>query len=111
MRTKAMRIPPDTTLMRILDALAQEAIESSDDELIATAADLRMDLDSRGSAAFSGLTFFSRPRASEFFDVDVPKSLQSPETTIACNRAAKSADTQPCATRLHTASERKGPGK
>jgi hypothetical protein len=111
MRTKVMRIPPDTILMRILDALAQEAIDASDDEVIAAAADLRMDLNSRESAAFAGLTFFARPQVSEFFDVDVFKSLQSPAKEIAGNAPAKSADRQRRPKWLQTATERKRPGK
>jgi hypothetical protein len=108
MRTKVMRIPPDIILMRILDALAQEAIDASDDEVIAAAADLRMDLNSRESAAFAGLTFFARPQVSEFFDV---KSLQSPAKEITGNAPAKSADRQRRPKRLQTATERKRPGK
>ncbi len=68
MRTQVKKVSLDTALMRILDALAEEAIESSDEEVREAARDLRMDLDSRESAAFAGLTYFARPQLSDFFE-------------------------------------------
>jgi hypothetical protein len=58
--------------------LAQEAIEASDEDLREAASDLGMDLTSKGSSAFAGLTHFARPQLSEFFDVEVSRSLQAP---------------------------------
>jgi hypothetical protein len=75
MRTKLKRVSPETALLRVLDALAQEAIEASDAEVTEAATDLRMDLGSRESAAFAGLTYFARPQLSDFFDTEVAVSL------------------------------------
>ena len=111
MRTKIKRIPPDTALMRIMDALAQEAIEASDEEVTEAAAELRMDLNSRESAAFAGLTYFAQPQLSEFFSVDVSKSLQAPAEGIAGNPPAHPTDLQRRSRRLRIATERKRPGK
>jgi hypothetical protein len=111
MRTKIKRIPPDTALMRIMDALAQEAIEASDEEVTEAAADLRMDLNSRESAAFAGLTYFARPQMSEFFSLDVSRSLQAPAEGIAGNPPAHPNDRQRRSKRLRIAIERKRPEK
>ncbi len=82
MRTKVTKVPSEKALMRILDALAQEVIEASDEELTEAATDLRMDLNTRESAAFAGLTYFARPQLSEFFDVEVSRRLQAPSERI-----------------------------
>jgi hypothetical protein len=111
MRTKIKRIPPDTALLRIMDALAQEAIEASDEEVTEAAADLRMDLNSRESAAFAGLTYFVRPQVSDFFSVEVPKALQAPVEGIAGNPPAHPTDRQRPSKRLPIAIDRKRPEK
>jgi hypothetical protein len=77
MRTKLKRASPETTLLRVLDALVQEAIEASEAEVGEAAMDLRMDLNSRESAAFAGLTHFARPQLSDFFDVEISRSLRA----------------------------------
>ncbi len=82
MRTKLKPASPETTLLRVLDALAQEAIEASDAEVSEAAMDLRMDLNSRESAAFAGLTYFARPQFSDFFDVEISRSLPAPTKRI-----------------------------
>jgi hypothetical protein len=89
MRTKVKRIPPVKSLMRILDALAQEAIEASDGEVTEAATDLGMDLRRRDSAAFAGLTYFSRPQLSDFFDLEVSKRLQAPTEPNDTQRGSK----------------------
>jgi hypothetical protein len=78
MRTKVTRTSTETAVMRILDALAREAIEAPDEEIIEVATELRMDLTRSDSAAFAGLTYFARPQLSEFFDVGVaePAAIQ-----------------------------------
>jgi hypothetical protein len=111
MRTKITKIPPHTALMRIMDALAQEAIEASDDEITEAAADLRMELSSRESAAFAGLTYFARPQMSEFFSGEVPKSLHGPAKGIAGNSPAHPTYRQRRSKRLRIAIERKPPEK
>jgi hypothetical protein len=111
MRTKMKRIAPDTALMRIMDALAQEVVEASDEEVTEAAADLRMDLNSRESAAFAGLTYFARPQMSEFFSIEVPKSLQAPAEGIAGHPLAHPSDRDRRPKRVRTAIERKRPEK
>jgi hypothetical protein len=83
MRTKIKRIAPDAALLRIMDALAQDAIEASDEEVTQAAAELRMDLNSRESAAFSGLSYFAKPQLSEFFSDLASNSLRAPAKEIA----------------------------
>jgi len=74
-RTKVTRSSPETALLRVLDALAQELIEASDEEIQEIAQALRMDLTMPESAAWAGVTYFARPRLDEFFDVDPHKKL------------------------------------
>jgi hypothetical protein len=69
------RSSPETALLRVLDALAQELIEASDEEIQEIAQALRMDLTMPESAAWAGVTYFARPRLDEFFDVDPHKKL------------------------------------
>jgi hypothetical protein len=72
-----MRASPETALLRVLDALAKEAVEASDAEVSEVATELRLDLNSKESAAFAGLTYFARPQLSDFFDVESSRSLPS----------------------------------
>lgn len=109
MRTKVKSVTPDKRLMHILDALAQEAIEASDEEVAEAATDLRMDLNSRESAAFAGLTYFARPQLSEFFDVEVPRRLPAPSERIAGEPRAESKIRQPRSKQLKSSTERKAP--
>ena len=75
MRTKMTRSSPESALMRVLDALAQELIDASDEEILEAATALRMDLSKPESAAWAGVIYFARPRLDEFFDVDTHKKL------------------------------------
>jgi len=54
---------------RVLEALARELIDSTDDELLEAARDLGMDPTMRGSAAFIGLKYPTTHRPSDFFAV------------------------------------------
>jgi hypothetical protein len=56
-------------LERVIDALAEELIESTDDELLQAAADLGMDVTMRGSAAFVGLKYPMVWQFADFFAV------------------------------------------
>jgi hypothetical protein len=67
--------PPDHRLDRILDALAQELVQATDEELIGAAHDLGMRPDMKGSAAFIGLRGATRPRLAEFFDLTALREL------------------------------------
>lgn len=78
MRTKVTRASAETALMRVLDAMAQDAIDASDEEITQAATDLRMDITSRHSAAFAGLTYFARPQLADFFDIEAPPRLSAP---------------------------------
>jgi hypothetical protein len=97
--------------MRLLDALVQEAIDASDEEITGAATDLRMDLNQRESAAFAGLTYFARPRLSDFFDVDPFPSLQAPEERIARDPQPKAKTKQRCSKRRQIPSDRKVPSE
>jgi hypothetical protein len=110
MRTKVKRVSPETALMRILDALAQEAIEASDEEVTQAATALRMDLNKRDSAAFAGLTYFARPQLSDFFDVDRSKRLQAPAERIVGGPPAQPENRQRRSKRRQIPTERKPPG-
>jgi hypothetical protein len=90
MRSKVKRVSPETALMRVLDALVQEAIEASDEEITGAATDLRMDLHKSESAAFAGLTYFARPQPSDFFDVEQFTSFQ-----VSAGRIARDPSLEP----------------
>jgi len=95
MRTKVKRTSAETALMRIMDALAQEAIEAPDEELSEVASDLRMDLNSRESSAFAGLTYFARPQLSEFFEMEMPRGLQPEHRQRRSKRSQISTERKP----------------
>jgi hypothetical protein len=69
MHTKIEKHRQMKALEHVLDALAQELIQSTDEELLQAARDLGMDPAMRGSAAFIGLKYPSLPQPSDFFDV------------------------------------------
>lgn len=70
---------PETSLTRVLDALEQELINASDDEILATARQLRMDPTTRESAAFAGVLFPEKPQLSDFFELDTRETLPPPD--------------------------------
>jgi hypothetical protein len=76
MRTKVKATPPELALTRILEALAEELIDASDEEILAAATDLGMKPMSKGSAAFIGLKYPSIPRLSDFFDLEVRTQIE-----------------------------------
>ena len=69
MRTKLTTNQQVAGFDRVLEALGQELIESTDDELLQAAKDLGMNPTMRGSAAFIGLKYPAMPRVSDFFDL------------------------------------------
>jgi hypothetical protein len=69
-------------LNRILQALEQELIEATDEEVIAAAKDLGMDPTMKGSGVFAGLKYPARPQLSDFFDLDAVQPLQGPVKRI-----------------------------
>jgi hypothetical protein len=80
MRTKVKVELPEVALTRILDALGQELIDASDEEIMEAAKDLGMDPHMKGSAAFLGLTFPSRVNVSDVFDLEAIKDLIAQRT-------------------------------
>jgi hypothetical protein len=84
---KELKAPrTELALERVLIGLEREIADAADDEIVAAASDLGMDLHMKGSAAFLGL-LHARPRGIEdVFDVE--------ELRAACVRylAGKSRD-------------------
>ena len=75
MRTKVKKGPSEQVLTRLLDALAQELIEASDEEVLEAARDLGMDPGMKGSAAFLGVIHAAPRRRPDFFDLEELKRL------------------------------------
>jgi len=84
MRTKVKQTSasPEAKLTRVLEALEQEMIDASDEEIMAAAIELGMNPTIKGSALFEGLKYPARPQLSDFFDVGVGAnaSLEAPKT-------------------------------
>jgi hypothetical protein len=76
MRNKVKATSPEAELTRILEALEQEIIDASDEDVIGAAADLGMDPSMRGSAAFAGLKFPAKPQLSDFFEFAICENAQ-----------------------------------
>lgn len=64
-------------LDRVIDALAVDLVESTDEELLQAAKDLGMDPTMRGSAAFIGLKYPVAHELSDFFEPPLPLSEQT----------------------------------
>jgi hypothetical protein len=109
MQPKVKRSSSEKALMRVLDALAQEIIEASDDEVMRAAADLRMDPSRRDSAAFAGLTYFARPQLSDFFDIEGSRRLQAPTKRPAVDPPVEPSHRQRRSKRLRTTADKKLP--
>jgi hypothetical protein len=84
MRTKVKKTSasPDAKLTRVLEALEQELIDASDEEIIAAAMELGMNPNIKGSALFEGLKYPARPQLCDFFELSVGAnaSLEAPKT-------------------------------
>jgi hypothetical protein len=70
------KTPPVPALNRVLDALANELVEASDEEVLAAAHDLGMRPGMKGSAAFIGLFGPARPKFEEFFDLEALHAMR-----------------------------------
>jgi len=57
-------------LTRVLDALEQDLLEASDEEILEAARTLGMNPEMRGSAAYLGLKFPEKPKVSDFFNLE-----------------------------------------
>jgi len=73
MRTKVKTASrsAEARLARILQALEQELLDASDEEILAAAADLGMNPKMKGSAAFAGLKYHHTPQLSDFFELGI----------------------------------------
>jgi hypothetical protein len=76
MHTKVSRTQRVSALERILDALAEDLVECTDEELLQAARDLGMDPTMRGSAAFIGIKYPTAWQLSHFFEISVPPALR-----------------------------------
>jgi len=68
--------PVESPLARVLEALKQELIDASDEEISAAARELRMNLEMPESAAFAGLTYPARPQLSDFFELEAFRQMR-----------------------------------
>lgn len=89
MRTKVKAASPEVELTRILEAMEQELIDASDEEIMGAATDLGMDPKMRGSAAFAGIKFPAKPQLSDFFEFEVCKNAQVAAESIADSTPGK----------------------
>jgi hypothetical protein len=90
MRTKVRVALPEVVLTRILEALGQELIDASDEEIMEAAKDLGMDLQMKGSAAFGGLTYPAKWQLSDFFDVEAMQRIANANSTDPKSKARAS---------------------
>lgn len=90
MHTKVVKLQNVAVFERLLEALAQELIESTDDELLQAAKDLGMDPTMRGSAAFLGLKYPSIRRRSDYFNVSaLPRQQIASERSPTAHQRSK----------------------
>ncbi len=66
---------PEVALARILQALEAELIDASSAEIVDAAKELGMNLQTKESAAFRGLTYPSQPQWSDFFELEWCRTL------------------------------------
>ena len=79
MRTKVI-IERVAALERVIDALAEDLIAATDEELLQAATDLGMDPLSKGSAAFAGIKYPATWRFADFFrEPTAPADQISPD--------------------------------
>jgi hypothetical protein len=83
MRTKVKVLSSEVVLDRLLEALGQELIDASDEEIIEAARSLGMDPKTRGSAAFAGLRYPAKLQLSDFFDLETCTKLRVAAEPIA----------------------------
>jgi hypothetical protein len=67
---------PVAALARVLDALEQELVDASNEDILEAAGDLGMKLMMKGSAAFMGLNSPSTARLTDFFDPEMLKQIR-----------------------------------
>jgi hypothetical protein len=67
MRTKVSMAHSRRSFSRLLAAFEQELLAASDQEVMEAAEELGMKPTMKGSAAFAGLRYPTRPRTADFF--------------------------------------------
>jgi hypothetical protein len=75
MRKSVRTAPPEVALDRVLAGLAPELVEASDEDIEQAAAELRMDVKMKGSAAFIGVLHALPKRFDDIFEVPPPRSF------------------------------------
>jgi len=75
MREKVTVADPDAALLRLLEALAADLIEATDDEVMQAAKDLGMNPQMKGSAVFAGIKYPAMPQLSDFYDMEPEANL------------------------------------
>jgi hypothetical protein len=68
---------PVAALARVLDALEQELIDASNEDILEAASDLGMKPMMKGSAAFMGLNSPGTARLTDFFDPEMLKQIRA----------------------------------
>jgi uncharacterized protein YbcC (UPF0753/DUF2309 family) len=109
MRAKVKNTSSEVTLLRVLDALAQEAIDASDEEIMEAAKDLGIDLSMKESAAFAGVTYAARPQLADFFDVESLEKLRKEADRTLSDPHAKANNKARRSKRPQLPNERKTP--
>ena len=76
MRKQLKAVSTEGALVRVLEALQQELVDASDEEVRAAACELGMSLEMRESAAFAGLTYPARLQLSDFFELETFRQMR-----------------------------------
>lgn len=70
-KVKTASTSAEARLARILQALEQELLDASDEEILAAAAELGMNPKMKGSALYAGLKYPVNPQLSDFFELGI----------------------------------------
>ena len=95
MRTKLTITEPQAALDRVLDALAHELIEVSEDEILAAAKELGMNPMMKGSAAFLGLRIPPIADPADWAEFFSSEHLGSALATLSFKDSATAAQLEP----------------
>jgi hypothetical protein len=109
MRAKVKNTSTEATLLRVLDALAQEVIDASDEEILEAARDLGIDLTMKESAAFAGVTYTARPQLSDFFDIELRGKLHRAADRTLSTPSAEASNRSRRSKRPRLPNEKKAP--
>jgi hypothetical protein len=93
MRTKLTISEPQAALDRLLDGLARELIDVSDDEILAAAKELGMNPTMKGSAAFLGLRIPPLADLAEWAEFFGSEDFRNALATLSLKQAVAPAPT------------------